>query len=73
MCCGHPNHPLCLPCESAQLKSHEICRVLGILGMTWAPSVSLVPNTSVRVPLVSNQNLKMNFPYHRIRKIRFLF
>ena len=37
-------------------------------------SVSLLDAKYVsKSTLVSSQNLKMNFPYHRIRKIRFLF
>lgn len=40
--------PICLKYESAQLKSCEMCKVLGILGMTLAPLVSFVPNMSVK-------------------------
>lgn len=54
-------------------KSCEICRILGILGMTWPLSVSLVPDMSVRVSLVSSQKIKMNSPYHRTLKKSELF
>lgn len=66
---------MCLKYELASQisKSCEICRILGILGLTRALSVSLVPDMSVRVFLVSSQKIKMNFPYHRtLKKIRII-
>ena len=64
--------PICLKYESAQLKSCEMCKVLGILGMTLAPLVSFVPNMSVKSTFNEQSKDKSELPIPRdTRKIGF--